>query len=340
MKSELVIDGSQGEGGGQILPTALSLAVLQGRAVRIERIRAGRSKPGLQRQHLTCVNAAQAISNAVVEGAHIGSTCVQFTPREPVNGEHHFQIGTAGSTMLVLQKILPPLLAVKAPCRIRIEGGTHNMLAPTACFIQRCFLPVLTNIGARVALTVERIGLFPAGGGSILLDIKPAALAPLLLLERGEAIGIGALALVAGVPESVATRELAAVAKHFKVPLDQLTQQNLAGTGPGNVLSVWAAFENACGLSVAHGARGVASEQVAKRACNDLARYLRSDAPVCEYLADQLLLPMALAGKGSFITNRVTEHLRTNIAVIAQFHAGRFSVNEVSKVAWQVDYGG
>ncbi len=340
MKTELVIDGSQGEGGGQILRTALSLAILQGRSVRIERIRAGRSKPGLQRQHLTCVNAAQAISNAVVEGAHIGSTCVQFTPREPVYREHHFQIGTAGSTMLVLQTILPPLLAAKTPCRIGIEGGTHNMLAPTACFIERCFLPVLTKMGAKVALSVERIGLFPAGGGRVVLDIEPAALAPLLLLERGAAKGIGALALVAGVPESVATRELAAVAKHFNVPLDQLTQQNLEGTGPGNVLSVWAEFENACGLSVAHGARGVASEQVAKRACNDLARYLHSEAPVCEYLADQLLLPIVLAGKGSFITNCITEHLRTNMAVIDQFDAGRFMLSELSKHAWRVDYGG
>ena len=151
----LTIDGSQGEGGGQILRTALSLAVLQQRPIRIERIRAGRAKPGLMRQHLVCVKAAAAISAADVRGAELGSTALDFVPNTLVGGAQHFAIGTAGSAMLVLQTLLPALLRADAPSRITIEGGTHNMLAPSACFLARCFQPQLARMGAQVSLEVD-----------------------------------------------------------------------------------------------------------------------------------------------------------------------------------------
>lgn len=323
----LTIDGSQGEGGGQILRTALSLAVLQQRPIRIERIRAGRAKPGLMRQHLTCVKAAAAISGADVRGGELGSTTLEFVPNALVGGAQHFAIGTAGSAMLVLQTILPPLLRADAPSRITIEGGTHNMLAPSACFFAHCFLPQLQRMGAQVDLEVEKVGLFPAGGGRIVARIAPAALHPIAIDARGARVGIAAEALIAGVPEHVALREITRVADRFKLRREHITHRDLGRrTGPGNVLSLRADFEQVSELVTAYGERGVPAEAIADRACDALEAYLAGDAPVGEHLADQLLLPMWLAGGGSFVTGAVSGHLATNAELINRFGGPQVSI--------------
>ncbi len=323
----LVIDGSQGEGGGQILRSALSLSVLQRRPIRIENIRAGRAKPGLMRQHLTCVKAAASISAADVRGADAGSTTLEFTPNALVGGAHHFAIGTAGSAMLVLQTILPALLRADAVSRITIEGGTHNMLAPSACFLSRCFLPLLARMGADVHLEVERIGLYPAGGGRVVATVRPSALTPIALDSRGARTRIGAEALVAAVPEHVALREITRVADRFKLRREQITHRDLGSrTGPGNVLSVWAEFEQICELVTVYGERGVSAEQVADRACDELQRHLDSEAVVGEHLADQMLLPLWLAGGGSFVCGEVSGHLATNAELINRFDGARIAI--------------
>ena len=323
----LTIDGSQGEGGGQILRSALSLAILQQRPIRIERIRAGRAKPGLMRQHLVCVKAAAAISAADVRGAELGSTTLEFTPHVLVGGSHHFAIGTAGSAMLVLQTVLPPLLRAEAPSRVTIEGGTHNMLAPSATFIAQCFLPVLRRMGAQVQLETERVGLFPAGGGRIVATIRPSTLTPIALEARGERCGIGAQALVAGVPEHVALREITRVADRFKLRREHISHIDLGrSTGPGNVLSVWAEYEHASELVTAYGERGVSAETVADRAADELQIWIDSGAVVGEHLADQLLLPMLLAGGGSFVCGEVSGHLATNAELIRRFGAGAIAI--------------
>jgi len=172
----LHIDGSVGEGGGQVLRTALSLAIVLRQPLSITRIRAGRAKPGLMRQHLAAVKAAQAISAADVCGAALGSSELHFVPHASSAGSHHIDIGSAGSAGLVLQTVLPPLLRADGPSRIAITGGTHNMLAPSTCFLQRCFLPQLAKMGASVTLEVVREGLFPAGGGQIVVQIEPISL--------------------------------------------------------------------------------------------------------------------------------------------------------------------
>ncbi len=326
-KNMLVIDGSQGEGGGQILRTALSLSILEQRPIRIERIRAGRAKPGLMRQHLTCVKAAAMISAADVRGAEPGSTTLEFVPHALVGGAQHFAIGTAGSAMLVLQTVLPPLLRADAPSRITIEGGTHNMLAPSASFIDHCFLPILRRMGAEIELEVERVGLYPAGGGRIVATIRPSLLRPVTLEARGERRGIGAEALVAAVPEHVALREITRVADRFKLRREQISHQNLgARTGPGNVLSVWAEFEHVCELVTSYGERGVSAETVADRACDELQRHLDSTAVVGEHLADQLLLPMVLAGGGSFLCGKPSAHLLSNAELINRFDGARIDL--------------
>lgn len=318
--SLLTIDGSRGEGGGQILRTALSLSVLQRRPIRIERIRAGRAKPGLMRQHLMCVKAAAAISAADVRGDVLGSTSLEFVPNALVGGAQHFAIGTAGSAMLVLQTVLPPLLRADAESRICIEGGTHNMLAPSADFILRCFLPQLARMGARVSLAVEKVGLFPAGGGRVVAKIVPGLLAPIVIDQRGARLGIGAQALIAAVPEHVALREITCVADRFKLRREAVSHRDLGNrTGPGNVLSVWAEHERVCELTTMHGERGVPAETVANRACDELQAWIDSGAAVGEHLADQLLLPLWLAGSGGFVTGTVSGHLASNAELINRF---------------------
>jgi RNA 3'-terminal phosphate cyclase (ATP) len=311
------IDGAQGEGGGQVLRSALSLAILLRRPLRITRIRAGRAKPGLMRQHLAAVKAAQAVSAADVQGAVLGSTELHFVPQALAHGSHHIDIGSAGSVGLVLQTILPPLLRAEGDSRIAISGGTHNMLAPSTSFLQRCFLPQLAAMGAEVTLEVERPGLFPSGGGRVVAHVRPRPLRPLRLDSRGACLAVGAEALVASVPGHVAAREIGVVAQRFprSAPNNQI--RDLGGaTGPGNVLSLWVEHEHAAELVTVHGERGVPAEQVAARACDEMDAYLAHDAAVGEHLADQLLLPLWLAGGGHFVTAGISGHLRTNAELI------------------------
>ncbi len=323
----LTINGAAGEGGGQILRTALSLSVLQRRPIRIENIRACRPKPGLMRQHLTCVKAAAQISAADVRGDVLGSTTLEFHPRALAPGHHHFAIGTAGSAMLVLQTVLPPLLRADAPSRITIEGGTHNPLAPSATFFEYAFLPRLREMGARVVFDCERVGLFPAGGGRVVMIVEPGELTPLALLARGERIGIRAQALIAGVPEHVALRELTHVADCFRLRREHLQHVDLGSrTGPGNVLSVIAEYRNVSEVATAFGQRGVPAEAVAQGACDEIQAYVDGTAPVGEHLSDQLLLPLWLAGEGEFQTASISGHLQTNADLINRFDGPRVAI--------------
>lgn len=179
------IDGQRGEGGGQILRTALALSLVTGRPVRFRNIRARRARPGLRPQHRTAVLAAARVGAARIEGNSVGSTELEFEPTMLSPGVHHFDIGTAGSTTLVLQTILPALLSADAPSSVRIVGGTHNPLAPCFDFLERAFVPLLRRMGADVSIRLERAGFVPAGGGSLVVEVRPTKLAPLVLHERG-----------------------------------------------------------------------------------------------------------------------------------------------------------
>ena len=327
------IDGSQGEGGGQILRSALSLSVLTGQPLRLSNIRARRAKPGLMRQHLTCVQAAAQLSAADTTGAQLRSTELSFTPNALVGGSHHFAIGTAGSTMLVLQTVLPILLRAEVPSRICIEGGTHNQMAPSADFINALFLPLLRRMGADVALEIERVGFYPTGGGRIVLNVTPAPLVPISLVERGALRGIESTVISAGLPQHIAMRELTTVADHYGLRREQLTHTDLGPrAGTGNVLAVAAHFDGGSEWVTQYGQRGVRAEQVAHRACAELDGFLAHRAAVGEHLADQLLLPMMLAGGGEFTTGVVSEHLRSNAAVVEAFGVASVKIAPASKV--------
>ena len=324
------IDGSQGEGGGQILRSALSLAVCTGRAFRITRIRGGRPKPGLLRQHVTAVKAAAAISDAHVEGCEVNSTTLVFEPGRLRPGEYSFSIGTAGSCTLVLQTVLPPLLTASGPSVIRISGGTHNKAAPPVDFLSRAFLPLLARMGARVELNLERFGFHPRGGGVIVATITPVArLRPIEISERGERVRGYAEAYVAGVPVNVAERELAVIGAKLNWDAQQLKIRGLPGDmGPGNVLTITLEYEHIVEVFTGFGEKSRTAESVAQGTLHAVRDYLSHSAPVGEHLADQLLMPMALGGVSAFVTCAPTNHFTSNAGVIAMFTDRRISARE------------
>jgi RNA 3'-terminal phosphate cyclase (ATP) len=335
------LDGSAGEGGGQILRSALALSMCTGKPMRIEHIRAKRPKPGLMRQHLTCVQAAAQVCDAQVEGAELGSQTLSFSPGAVKAGDYDFAVGSAGSCTLVLQTVLPPLMTASAVSTIRLSGGTHNPMAPPFHFLQRSFAPQLVRMGMGVALKLERHGFYPAGGGVVRAQIRPCAegLRPIELLERGALTELMIESVVAGVPGHVAERELMTVAKAMgmeeaidgkQLRLICLSQDQ----GPGNVLMATIAHEHVTEVLTRFGEKQISAEQVAKRLINDLRQYQRGAAPVGEHLADQLMLPMALAsmkGASKFVTTTLSEHARTNAQVIAQFLPVRFEMKPLEQ---------
>ncbi|MBV7561450.1 RNA 3'-terminal phosphate cyclase [Pseudomonas sp. sia0905] len=317
-KDTLELDGAIG--GGQVLRTALSLSMITGTPFRIVNIRARRSRPGLLRQHLTAVLAAAKISGAEVEGAELHATNLVFRPGPIRGGEYRFAIGSAGSCTLVLQTVLPALLQAAEPSRVQISGGTHNPAAPPFDFLNQAWLPLLRRMGGGVELQLHRHGFVPAGGGALEASIQPSSLTPLHLSERGAVIEKRADVLLAGIPGHVGERELARVGKRLQWPDANLHCTWLdQGHGPGNILMLTVACEQLTEQFCAFGQNGVRAEAVADRAIEPLRQWLTSGAAVAEHLADQLLLPMALAGSGSFTTTHLSEHLQSNIQVIEAF---------------------
>jgi RNA 3'-terminal phosphate cyclase (ATP) len=324
------IDGSRGEGGGQILRTALSLSLITGHPLRIDHIRAGRRKPGLLRQHLTAVRAAAAVGEARVEGADPGSRSLTFLPGRVRGGDLEFAIGTAGSCTLVAQTVLPALLAAGAGARVRLSGGTHNPHAPPADFLAEAFLPLLRRTGADVNLTLLRHGFYPAGGGELLLEVGPGCrLRPLHLEQRGPLRSASALALVAGLPAHIAQRELATLRRALDWSEEQTRLRVLSDRcGPGNALVVTLVHEQVTEVFTGFGAKGVSAEKVASRLAREVRSYLDGGAPVGPYLADQLLLPLAIAG-GAFVTGAPTTHVLTNLETIQAFLPGRLTLQKL-----------
>lgn len=317
----LEIDGSEGEGGGQIVRTALALSMCTGQPFRIRNIRAKRPKPGLLRQHLTAVLAAAEVSDARVEGAAPGSQTLTFEPGLPHAGDYHFAIGTAGSCTLVLQTVLPALLQVPKLSILTVNGGTHNPHAPPVDFLQQALLPLLKNMGAPIELVLKRHGFYPRGGGELMASIEPCAkLQGLELAARGQRIDSYAEAYIAALPFHIAERELDTVGKLMNWSAEKLHVRGLANDrGPGNVLMLTLRYENLTEVFTGFGERGVTAENVARQVCREVLDYLASGAAVGNYLADQLILPLALAGQGSFTTTAPSQHLLTNIAVIQRF---------------------
>lgn len=339
------IDGSQGEGGGQIVRSSLALSMVTGKPVSIERVRAGREKPGLMRQHLTAVRAAKEISSATVSGDTIGSSTLTFHPGNVVPGEYHFAVGTAGSATLVLQTVLPPLLIADGPSRLVLEGGTHNPWAPPWDFLQQSYLPLINRMGPKVTATLERPGFFPAGGGRFVIEIEPSpsaasttdstmptprrGLTSFHLLERGAIRSRRGRVLLSNLPDHIARRELDELQRLANWDQGGPVREVVTAQGPGNVVLLEIESEHLTEVFVGFGEHGVTAEVVVRRAIGEMRAYLKAEVPVGPYLADQLLLPMGIAAwqavragqrqSGSFRTMALTEHSRTHIDVLRTF---------------------
>jgi RNA 3'-terminal phosphate cyclase (ATP) len=313
------IDGSRGEGGGQILRTSLALAAITRRPLRVTSIRARRSKPGLQAQHVACVEAAARICGAGVGGAKIGSGVIDFAPGALRGGDFEWHIGTAGSAGLVLQTVLVPLLMAPARSRIEIVGGTHNPMAPPFDFLDRVYLPALRRMGARVTLALTRHGFYPRGGGRIVCEIEPGPLAGVAFDEATPVRRRLARALVARLPREIGEREIAVVMAQLGWRSDECGVVEVESAGPGNALILEVERDGVAEVVTAMGERGVPAERVAAAGAKEMAAYLASGVPVGAHLADQLMLPMAVARAGRFRTVPLTPHATTNLETIARF---------------------
>lgn len=338
----LTLDGRMGEGGGQVLRSALTLAVALGRAVRVTNVRGGRKKPGLLRQHLAAVRAACAISGGNAEGDDLGSTEVVLRPGRVRAGSFEIGVGSAGSTLLVLQTVLPPLFFADGPTTLVLEGGTHNPLAPPFEFLARSFAPQLARMGAEVELELLRPGFAPAGGGRVCARVKPIARPrPIELSERGAVRRHHCEIHLAHLPAAIADREWETLRRRLGWSEEQrVVRDASASVGPGNSLSVHLEFEHVTEIITAFGERGVTAEAVAERVARGARRYLGVEAPVGEHLADQLMIPLALLAGGSYRTLAPTPHARTNAEVVNLFLPGAVRFDENGRDDWIVTVAG
>jgi RNA 3'-terminal phosphate cyclase (ATP) len=322
--SMIEIDGSAGEGGGQILRSALALAILTGRPFKLVNIRANRSKPGLQPQHLMSVRAAGAICHARYKGASVGSSVLYFEPGEVKAGNYRIDIGTAGATGLVLHTVYLPLaLRGSAPSTVTVTGGTHNSHAPCYHFNETTWAAYLRRLGIVVELEMVRPGFYPRGGGEVRAVIHPCSrVKGLTLTTCPELTTAGGFSAVASLPESVARRQARRLATRLKaervephIPLEEWEAAN-----PGTVAAVVFRQAPVPTLFFGLGERGKPAETVADEAADEAIAFRDAKAPVDPHSADQLLLPLAFSPDASvYRTSQVTRHLTTNIETVRRF---------------------
>lgn len=317
----IVIDGTFGEGGGQILRTSLSLSAVTGKPFRIVNIRAKRRKPGLMRQHLACVKAAAEITGGQVGGAELNSRELTFEPGAIRGGEYRFAVGTAGSTTLIAQTVIPILLKAEAPSRVVIEGGTHTDQAPIFEFFDRVYLTALRKMGADVSAKLERAGFYPAGGGKIVLEIRSAPQwKHFECLHTGKLNVARLVALGHDIDEQILKDEISICLSCLKEKLPfRCEARDVDSPGPGNVLYARLDFADITELFSVCGNFEVSRRLVAERVAGMLNKYQELGAPVGRFLADQLLLPMAMGRGGMFLTQPPSGHTQTNIEVIRRF---------------------
>jgi RNA 3'-terminal phosphate cyclase (ATP) len=334
------IDGARGEGGGQVLRSALALSMTTGQSFRINNIRAGRKRPGLMRQHLTSVLAARDVCTGKVEGAELGSTELTFHPGEIAGGDYQFAVGTAGGTGLVFQTVFPALLMADEASTIRFEGGTHNPFCPPFDFLRDSYLSALKGADIHGDITLERSGFYPAGGGAFVARIQPAAMETKLdLVERGALLGVTGEARVANLPGGIAEREAKTVIKQLDLDVDAVQIRTVESAGPGNVLIMKLAFEAHSEIYAGFGEQGTRAERIADRVAKSIKRHLHSNAVIGPYLADQLLLPMALGAGGRFTMMRPSQHFETNVETIQKFLDVPIRYVEEREGLWLVEVG-
>jgi RNA 3'-terminal phosphate cyclase (ATP)/RNA 3'-terminal phosphate cyclase (GTP) len=338
------IDGSYGEGGGQLLRMAVALAAITGQALRVRNVRARRANPGLAPQHLAAVKAVAALCGAAVEGLQVKSQEIVFYPRALRGGEFQFDVGTAGSVTLVLQAVLPVALACAQPVVMRITGGTDVRDAPPLDYFRHVFLPLLSRIGGRVLLEEARRGYYPRGGGEVRVEVQAGeTLRPLVMETRGALRAVGGVAHTANLPAHITARMARAAQQALAtlpVPAPQIAQQLLAwphAIGQGGAIVLWALSEGCVLGAAATAQRGVPAERLGDEAGRALRAEIESGATLDVHAADQLLVYAALAsGPSRFTARTLSSHARTTMWLIEQFLPVAFDAVQAGPL-WRVE---
>lgn len=341
VNSIIKIDGQMGEGGGQILRACLALSLALKKPFHLTDIRGRRPKPGLKRQHLACVKAAGEISGAEVQGAEINSTELFFQPGPLCPGDYSFDIGGGGSCTLVLQALLPPMMAAgKQPSRIKVSGGTHVPMAPVFEFFNETLLPHLELLGGRFSSRLIRPGFMQIGGGLIEVEIEPAdVLRPFYFkeIEAGEVVETEAFIRSYGLDECIAEREAGVIKQMLGLTNITAEHYSPSETGPGNMVVLKVRRSGYTTVFSGIAQRGVTAEKVARQAVNRLKQFLNAAVPVEAHLADQLLVPLALAGGGGFMTEQPTLHTLTVLELLPKFIDLNAKAVEIKPGAWLIE---
>ena len=339
------INGAQGEGGGQVLRSSLTLSALTGKPLHIDHIRAKRSKPGLRPQHLAAVQAITKLTDAQVSGAHLSSSELTLVPTKLHPGRYRFEIPTAGALTLVLQTVFLPLSFAEGISSITLTGGTHVPWSPIFHYLTEHWLPVMLSLGFRAELAMDQAGFYPQGGGVAQAHILPVKdLHPLSCTKRGSLIRIRGISGVANLKDDIAKRQKHQALRRLYSDCQEtkINTLNLPAPGKGTFVMLRPIFENsgyACFSAL--GAPGKPAEQVADEAVDQLLSFLDTDGCVDPYLADQLLLPLLVCpGDSTFSTSRVTQHLLTNAQIIDHFLPDRVNIEGALGSPGRVEVGG
>ena len=329
------IDGSTGEGGGQILRTSLVLSCITGKALHIDNIRAARRNPGLAKQHLVCVEAARQICDAKCQGATLGSTVLDFQPGSIRSGDYHFDIGSAGSASLVIQTVLPALFLAGQASTVTVSGGTHNPMAPPFDFLCETFLPAIAAAGFQANCRLIKPGFFPAGGGKIAINIQPweqNVRRTINLCESLEQPQIYARIYTARLPAHIAERQKRLLSESG-LDLQHIEHVEVTDSvGAGNCVMIRLCGSSRTTVFTAFGMKGKPSEQVVGEVVAQAKDFLAGGAAIDHFLADQLLIYMALAKRGCYTTNELSTHLRTNMEIIQKFLPVSFNVEHQGQI--------
>lgn len=326
------IDGSLGEGGGQILRSALTMSLITQRPFHVTKIRAGRPRPGIGHQHLEAIHAAAQISHSEVEGDELQSQELTFIPGIPEPGKYTFQVATAGSVSLIFQTVVLPLALAGKASEIELKGGTHVLWAPPYDYLRDIWGKMMQNLGLELTFTLHQAGYYPKGGGALTIKINPVSrFKTLECLERNALVSLEIRAIISKLSQDIAKRELASLTKgiaalglaqHMQTRVEEYPAPN-----PGNMAFIGVNFGNMLAGFSSIGEKGKTAEKVAEEVLADFRQFWSQHAPVEQYLADQLLLPLTFAdGPSSYRVAQITQHLTTNAYIIQKFKDIRIAV--------------